>query len=574
MPQLRGDSRDATRAFAFELRRGSASNFSKIPIADTEIVFDADQFGDADVTIVIPLYNYAQYIEEALDSVRAQTLEIIDLIVVDDTSTDSSLSLAVNWARSNAKRFNRIVVLRNKANAGLGITRNTGIDAADTPFVLLLDADNTLRPECGAVCLSVILESGAAFTYPLLQQFGDTSDLMGNCPFEPGRFIGGNYIDALALVSKEAWSAVGGYRTFRIMGWEDFDFWCRLVENGLWGCRAGDSPLADYRVHGSSMLRMTTSTDGSARQLIAEMEHRYPWLNIIDQPRPDLTSATASVPSRLHRFLPILQCPETGQPLEIGSDGALRTLDGSRCWPVIEGRPNLFPELEVPNIHPESHLSNPLPKSALTLIQEARDGLVLNLSAGGTSKQFGNVVEAEAAVFRHTDVLADAHRLPFVDGAFDAVIVLNAFEHYREPKRVAQELFRVLRPGGKVLVRTAFLQPLHEKPSHFYNCTRYGLEEWFENFKTERLHVSSNFSPGHSISWLASECELALRRDLSPSAADTFANSSLGHFISLWRSAEDARSIDPMWSALAQLPQEVQEAISAGFEYVGWRPLD
>jgi glycosyltransferase involved in cell wall biosynthesis/SAM-dependent methyltransferase len=574
LPQLHGNSRDATRAFALDLQRATPPNTSKITVADTEILFSSDQFGDAEVTVVIPLYNYAHYVEEALESVRAQTLEVLDLIVVDDASTDFSVSVALKWAQSNAKRFNRIIVLRNKANAGLGIARNTGIDAADTPFVLLLDADNKLRPECSAVCLSAILANSAAFAYPLLQQFGDTSDLMGNCPFEPGRLIGGNYIDALALVSKEAWAAVDGYRTFRIMGWEDFDFWCRLVEIGLWGCRAGDSPLAEYRVHGNSMLRTTTSTDNCARQLIAEMEDRYTWLRVIDRPRPKSPIAAPLVPSGLHRFLPILRCPETGQVLEIEPDGVLRTGDGSRSWPVIEGRPNLFPGLMNVKKLPESHLSNPLPDSALDIIREAADGLVLNLSAGGTSKKLDNVVEAEASIFRHTDVLADAHRLPFADGAFDAVIVMNAFEHYREPKCVAKELFRVLRPGGKLLVRTAFLQPLHEKPWHFYNCTRYGLEEWFKDFKTEELHVSSNFSPGHSISWLASECELALLRELSSSAADAFGSSSLSHLISLWRATEETRSTDAIWSSLAQLPQEVQESIAAGFEYVGRRPLD
>jgi len=571
LPQFHGNSREATRAFALELHRGTASNPSNISIAEAETVFDFDEFGDADLTVVIPLHDYAQYVVEALESVRAQTLEMLDLIVVDDASTDSSLSLVVGWAERNARRFNRILVLRNKTNAGLGATRNTGVDAADTPFVLLLDADNRLRPECGAVCLSVVRESGAAFVYPQLQQFGEKCDLMGNCPFEPGRLIGGNYIDALALVSKEAWAAVGGYRVFRVMGWEDYDFWCRLVENGFWGCRAGDSPLAEYRVHGNSMLR--TITDRNSRQLFAEMEDRHTWLDLGD-PSPATTLAIDSVPSRLHGFLPILRCPETGQGLEIGSDGGLRTLDGSRFWPLVEGRPNLFPKLEVPEIIPESHLSNPLPKAALAIIHEAGDGLVLNLSAGGTADRFANVIEAEAAVFRHTDLLADAHRLPFIDGAFDAVIVMNAFEHYREPKRVAQELFRVLRPDGKLFVRTAFLQPLHEKPWHFYNCTRYGLEEWFKDFKTEQLHVSDNFSPGHSISWLASECELALRRGLSADAADAFANSSLSYFISLWRSAEEARSTDPIWSALAQLPQEAQEVIAAGFEYIGRRPFD
>jgi hypothetical protein len=63
-----------------------------------------------------------------------------------------------------------------------------------------------------------------------------------------------------------------------------------------------------------------------------------------------------------------------------------------------------------------------------------------------------------------------------------------------------------------VLIRTAFLQPLQEKPWNFYNCTRYGFEEWLKNFETEQLHVSGNFSPGHSVSSIASECEAALPR--------------------------------------------------------------
>jgi SAM-dependent methyltransferase len=185
-----------------------------------------------------------------------------------------------------------------------------------------------------------------------------------------------------------------------------------------------------------------------------------------------------------------------------------------------------------------------------------------------------NVLEAEAAVFRHTDILADAHCLPFADSAFEAAVVMNAFEHYREPQQVAKELFRVLRPGGKVLVHTAFLQPLHEKPWHFYNCRRYGLEEWFKDFETERLLVSNNFSPGHSISWLASEVEFALRRHCSKNVADASLNVSLGHLSSLGRGTEETRSADALWAALAQLPRETQEGIAAGFEYLGQRPLD
>jgi glycosyltransferase involved in cell wall biosynthesis/SAM-dependent methyltransferase len=575
LPQLTGDPRTATRAFAYQLNRHKTAKLSAIQIPKTETVFEADQLRDSYLTVVLPLYNYQQYVLEALDSVKAQTLQPLDLIVVDDASTDESLSVAVNWAKQNAKRFNRLIVLRNKANSGLGPSRNAGIHAADSPFVLLLDADNRLLPECAATCLSAITNSGAAFAYPKIRQFGADSSILGEFCFEPARLVSGNYIDAMSIISKEAWAAVGGFGDFRL-GWEDFDMWCRFVEHGFFGIQAGDAPLAEYRVHGASMLRKTTNAGSNTPRLVAAFEKRYSWLHILDR-GPELQASTvknSDSSAAFAKIFPLLCCPETGNPLEIDENGALRTKGSDLYWPFVGGRPNLFPGLDKPTVFSESHISNPLPTNALALIDELKDGWVLNLSAGGTSERFANVVEAEASVFRHTDVLVDAHRLPFRDGVFDSAIVMNAFEHYRDPKKVARELYRVLKPGGRLLVRTAFLQPLHEKPWHFYNCTRYGLEEWFRDFETEKLHVSENFSPGHSISWLASECEAALRREASETIADSFLDSRVKRFVSAWRSDEAARSKDEIWSALARLPQEAQESIAAGFEFIGRRPIE
>jgi SAM-dependent methyltransferase len=573
---LRG-GRQAARTFELMTRR--RDRLSEPPLSDHEVIFESDRLGTADVTVVVPLYNYAGHVEEALDSVRAQTLTPLDLVIVEDRSTDESLAVALEWARANVSRFNRLLVLRNRANAGLSRTRNTGFDAAETPFVLALDADNRLLPECAAACLRIARQTGAAFAYPVIRTFGTQEGLLSHIAYSPQRLIGGNYIDAMALVAKAAWVAAGGYRRGQ-GGWEDFAFWCQLAERGLFGAQVPGEPLAEYRVHPGSMMRVAASKPAEIRRLIDDVTKVHPWLRVVwPLPEPEATSpigepapSTASR-DRLSRMLPLLRCPETGQPLSLAPEGdALLSEDGARRWPLVLGRPLLFPGMAAPAINTDTHASNPLPASALAIIR-ATDGPILHLSAGSSAERFDHVIEAEAAVFRHTDLISDVHHLPFADQAFDAVISLNAFEHYRDPRAAAREILRVLRPGGRVLIRTAFLQPLHEAPWHFYNCTRYGLEAWLEEFETEKLHVSENFHPGHSLAWVASECEVALRSRLSNTDADAFLAAPLHRLVSLWRMTEEARTEEPLWNSLAALPQDAQEATAAGFEFLGRRPM-
>lgn len=570
---LRG-GRPAAQAFELGVLRRRRDRGAPVHVPDHEVVFQTDRLGDAEATVVVPLYNYAGYVAEALDTVAAQTEERIDLVVVDDASTDGSLGVVLDWLRLHSPRLNRVVVARNKVNSGLAFTRNVAFDLSDTPYVLPLDADNRLLPGCVEACLRAIKASGAAYAYPTIRRFGAESDLMGVRGYDPVRLSNGNYIDAMALIARAAWTAVGGYDHVR-GGWEDFDFWCRLAERGLWGQHVAGEPLAEYRVHAGSMVQTAMANPERVRGMVAELSRRHPWLSIVP-PRteePALSGGDAQGGhERLSRLLPLLRCPKGGGELAVAPDGmALVSRDGRR-WPLVHGRPVLFPGMDNPRVTSDAHVSNPLPASALALIK-GTSGPVLHLSAGGTAERFEHVVEAEAAVFRHTDVLADAHCLPFADEAFEAVIALNAFEHYREPRRAAREILRVLKPGGRVLIRTAFLQPLHEEPWHFFNCTRHGLETWFEGFETEALRVSDNFHPGHSLCWIASECEAALRGRMSDSAADAFLAIPAGRLVQLWRAPEAERGgADPVWGDLAALPQDAQEAIAAGFEFVGRRP--
>jgi GT2 family glycosyltransferase len=271
--------RIAARAFALQTLRETAPRRPAVHLPQGEVVHESDRLGEAEASIVIPLYNYAGVVTEALDSVWHQTTRILDLVVVDDRSTDASLQVALAWIRRHGSRFNRVVVRRNLVNSGLGLTRNAGFAAAETPFVLPLDADNRLLPHCTETCLQALRRSpGAAFAYPRIQQFGTATEVLGGEPFQAMRLAGGNYIDALALIARPAWAAVGGYDHVRF-GWEDYDLWCRMAEHGLWGQQI-DVVLAEYRVHDGSMLRTVTELAGNKRLLVDDMQRRHPWLTV------------------------------------------------------------------------------------------------------------------------------------------------------------------------------------------------------------------------------------------------------------------------------------------------------
>jgi glycosyltransferase involved in cell wall biosynthesis len=261
--QIQGGS-NAARGFALEAQL-SVRRFQPPKVFPSVVIFERDAGDFAEVAVVVPLYNYESLVCEALDSVLNQTLKRIDLVIVDDCSTDSSLVVATNWAREHHARFNHVIVLQNRSNYGLGLCRNSGIAAADTAYVLLLDADNRLLPKCCEALLETIKRSGAAFAYPTIQQFGDTSVSMSNFAYEAQRFAFGNYIDAMALVSKEAWAMVGGIEHVQY-GWEDYDLWCRFAEIGLVG-EGCEETLAEYRVHEQSMLRTHTTIAENYKKL-------------------------------------------------------------------------------------------------------------------------------------------------------------------------------------------------------------------------------------------------------------------------------------------------------------------
>jgi len=98
------------------------------------------------VTVVIPLFNKEKYISSTLKSVIAQEYRNIELILVDDGSTDHGYELACQMLKNNEHRFKRVVTI-SKANNGQAAARNEGIAQAHGDYVALLDADDVWAPK-------------------------------------------------------------------------------------------------------------------------------------------------------------------------------------------------------------------------------------------------------------------------------------------------------------------------------------------------------------------------------------------------------------------------------------------
>lgn len=231
---------------------------------------------DGTVTVAISLYNYGAFLGECLDSIAAQTHPPLDLVIVDDCSSDTSVEMAIQWLQVHSDRFSRSMIVRHKKNQGLAEARNTAFAYSRTDPVFVMDADNQVYPRVVERLLPYVIDRRYDAAYTQLEFFGDQSTIGFADIWSKRSFRSGNYVDAMALVSRRSWAQVGGY--FHIDGgWEDFDFWCKFVDAGM---RAIFIPelLCRYRVHGASMLR--TETNNQAEKVAAQVRARHQWLAV------------------------------------------------------------------------------------------------------------------------------------------------------------------------------------------------------------------------------------------------------------------------------------------------------
>lgn len=179
------------------------------------------------ISIVVPIYDQAEYLPDCLDSIINQTIQPFEVILIDDGSTDGSGEIAQKYATEN--HWNII----HQVNKGLSSARNTGIMNCTSEYILFIDSDDMLEEYAVASIESVAQKYDADIIAPSLKCFGLSNEeviLMTNPKLEDFRI--GNRIGSCVCIRREALLAVGGYQPRMIYGYEDLALTCDLLSRG------------------------------------------------------------------------------------------------------------------------------------------------------------------------------------------------------------------------------------------------------------------------------------------------------------------------------------------------------
>jgi len=211
--------------------------------------------GPPEISVVMACHDAASFVGEAIGSVCGQTFSAVELIVVDDGSTDGSPAIVA--ARAAADPRGRLI---RQENRGPYPARNRGLASARGRFIAFLDADDYWEPDCLARLHAALLESGADLAYCGWQNVGDVP--AGGAPYVPPAYEEGDVVARFlrgcpwpihaCLTRRGVIDAVGGFseRCFSAM---DFDLWLRIAGHTQRIVRV-PAVLAYYRWHGNGQI--------------------------------------------------------------------------------------------------------------------------------------------------------------------------------------------------------------------------------------------------------------------------------------------------------------------------------
>lgn len=193
------------------------------------------------ISVVIPCYNDGRYLPETIAHLEKQTLQDFEVIVVNDGSTDEK-TLQVLDSLPKGK-----INVLHKRNGRMSSARNWGVKHAKGQLIAALDADDYFHPSFFEKAVAVLnQQQNVAVVTSYIQLFGEinkTSKPRGGNEYN---FLFSNQCPACAMVRKRCWDAVGGYDEAMVNGYEDWEFYIRITQQG-WTVHVIKEKLFFYR---------------------------------------------------------------------------------------------------------------------------------------------------------------------------------------------------------------------------------------------------------------------------------------------------------------------------------------
>ncbi|MFW6016698.1 MAG: glycosyltransferase family 2 protein [bacterium] len=203
------------------------------------------------VSIITPLYNSKEFIEETIQSVLNQSYREWEMIIVDDCSTDDSVQIVQEFI----KKDDRIKLIQLNENSGTAIARNKGIKNAKGRYIAFLDSDDLWHPEKIKKQINFMNNNNYAFTFTNYQQISSEGKINGKCINAPKKLnyqeaLYSNYIGCLTAIYDV--KQLGKVYMPLLRKRQDYGLWLKILKKINYGFGL-DQCLAYYRVRKNSI---------------------------------------------------------------------------------------------------------------------------------------------------------------------------------------------------------------------------------------------------------------------------------------------------------------------------------
>ncbi|GAA4244665.1 glycosyltransferase family A protein [Winogradskyella damuponensis] len=207
---------------------------------------------ESKVSIIVPCYKQAHFLDETLESVLMQTYSNWECIIVNDGSPDHTEDVAHTWLKRDS-RFSYI----KKENGGLPSARNAGIKASTGEYILPLDSDDLIDKLYLELVLREFKDDKLGIVSCASKHFKESSKQIIKISKPKGNSLKDilfeNKLIATSLFRKKCWVSVDGYDESMKYGFEDWEFWISILKKG-WEFKIIEEPLFFYRKKDNSML--------------------------------------------------------------------------------------------------------------------------------------------------------------------------------------------------------------------------------------------------------------------------------------------------------------------------------